>query len=88
MITPRGQSKLLDFGLAKVRRSIQEENTSDATAQLKTAEGIVIGTVMYMSPEQALIDSIAVLPLVNASGEANVEYLSDGITESISARSF
>jgi TolB-like protein len=41
-----------------------------------------------MSPEQALIDSIAVLPIVNASGEANVEYLSDGITESISARSF
>lgn len=54
MITPRGQSKLLDFGLAKVRQSIEEENSSDATTQLKTAEGIVIGTVMYMSPEQAL----------------------------------
>jgi len=54
MITPRGQSKLLDFGLAKVRRSIEEENSGDATTQLKTAEGIVMGTVMYMSPEQAL----------------------------------
>jgi TolB-like protein/Tfp pilus assembly protein PilF len=29
------------------------------------------------------IDSIAVLPLANASGDANAEYLSDGITESI-----
>jgi TolB-like protein/Tfp pilus assembly protein PilF len=30
-----------------------------------------------------VIDSLAVLPLVNASGEPNAEYLSDGITESI-----
>jgi serine/threonine-protein kinase len=29
------------------------------------------------------IDSLAVLPLVNGSSEANTEYLSDGITESI-----
>jgi len=29
------------------------------------------------------IDSLAVLPLVNASGDAEVEYLSDGITENI-----
>ena len=30
-----------------------------------------------------MIDSLAVLPLVNLSGDANVEYLSDGITDSI-----
>jgi len=31
----------------------------------------------------AAIDSLAVLPLVNASGDADTEYLSDGITESL-----
>jgi eukaryotic-like serine/threonine-protein kinase len=30
-----------------------------------------------------VIDSLAILPLVNASGDPNAEYLSDGITESI-----
>jgi serine/threonine-protein kinase len=29
------------------------------------------------------IDSLAILPMVNASGDANLEYLSDGITESL-----
>jgi serine/threonine protein kinase/Tfp pilus assembly protein PilF len=36
----------------------------------------------FTSPGQA-IDSLAILPLVNASNDANMEYLSDGITESI-----
>jgi serine/threonine protein kinase/tetratricopeptide (TPR) repeat protein len=34
-------------------------------------------------PRKKFIDSIAILPLINASGDPNTEYLSDGITESI-----
>ncbi|MEP6920544.1 MAG: protein kinase [bacterium] len=54
MITPRGQAKLLDFGLAKFRQSIEDETSREAITQLKTTDGLILGTVMYMSPEQAL----------------------------------
>ena len=34
-------------------------------------------------PRKKAIDSIAILPLTNSSGDPNTEYLSDGITESL-----
>jgi len=34
-------------------------------------------------PRRAAIDSLAVLPFANASGDPNADYLSDGVTESI-----
>ncbi len=49
MITPRGYVKVLDFGLAK----LEAPRTRDET-QLITNAGTVLGTVAYMSPEQAL----------------------------------
>jgi serine/threonine protein kinase len=52
MITPRGQVKMLDFGLAKIEKSGGQVPGEDIT--FRTLPGTLMGTVRYMSPEQAL----------------------------------
>lgn len=55
MVTPEGRVKILDFGLAKQAPSAPIAGAgSDATVTVhQTEAGMILGTVHYMSPEQA-----------------------------------
>ena len=54
MLTPKGQVKVLDFGLAKITRPEGEAVGSDVSTAIHTTQGRVMGTLHYMSPEQVL----------------------------------
>ena len=49
IVTPRGQLKVLDFGLAKI---VQHDLADAQTMERLTVEGTSIGTPGFMSPEQ------------------------------------
>lgn len=53
MITADGYVKILDFGLAKLMTPSANEQVSSLPTAAKTDAGVLMGTVGYMSPEQA-----------------------------------
>jgi len=61
MVRPDGYVKVLDFGLAKL---VEQENKSflgleeSTLAKAQTAKGLILGTVNYMSPEQAKCEQV------------------------------
>jgi TolB-like protein len=57
-LTPSGQVKVLDFGLAKLVHNLGTDSDGAAADNSLTAVGVIPGTAVYMSPEQARSEEI------------------------------
>jgi len=73
-----------------LQRAIQHCLEKDRDSRFQSARdlafglrSIASGSVATAAPDRGHIDSLAVLPFVNSSGDSAAEYLADGVTESL-----
>jgi tetratricopeptide (TPR) repeat protein/tRNA A-37 threonylcarbamoyl transferase component Bud32 len=82
LVSEDGYAKLIDFGLAKLFEPAGSRkdgaDLEEAETQIKTQEGLVVGTVAYMSPEQALGEPLDARSDVFSLGAVLYEMLSGG----------
>src|SRR5262249_47377818 len=77
MLRPDGLVKVLDFGLAKLieqRRMITDIEAQNS-AKTRTAEGMVMGTIGYMAPEQVQGEAVGPRADIFACGAVLYETL-------------
>lgn len=61
MVTADGRAKILDFGIAKLAQPLLDaDGAKTMTGGSRTEPGIILGTVGYMSPEQASARSVGI----------------------------
>jgi serine/threonine protein kinase len=58
LVAKNGYAKLADFGLARLQQPAGPDGTAATLIDAQTVPGILVGTIRYMSPEQALGDTI------------------------------
>jgi Tol biopolymer transport system component/predicted Ser/Thr protein kinase len=76
VVTKDGRLKILDFGLAKLRRSHAQTETVDGVTAAETNVGVVLGTAGYMSPEQVRGEPADALSDIFSFGSILYEMLS------------
>jgi TolB-like protein/Flp pilus assembly protein TadD len=82
IVEDESQTALFDAS-ARDREAATQVFRASGEVRTRTATSSSLTSPLQRKRSRKAIDSLAVLPLINESGDAEMEYFSDGITESI-----